>query len=125
MPSLQISSLIPERDTIDFDGGLTVEIKNWSELHALDMGYLANLQGKAQALIEAAHEDGGDPAAQAARVAQLNGHLDDSLLYIMPDLPPEALVSLDLCVKQGILNWWRVQRYAKLEEADEDDSPNS
>ena len=125
MPSLQISSLIPKRDTIDFDGGLTVEIKSWSELHALDMGYLANLQGKATELIDAAHEDGGDLAAQAARVAQLHPILDAHLLYVMPDLPPEKLEPLAINVKQGILNWWRVQRYEKLKGADEDESPNS
>ena len=124
MPSLQISSLIPKRDTIDFDD-LTVEIKCWSEMHALDMGYLFNLQGQAQVLIDAAVEDGSDPVAQADRVAQLHPILDAHLLYIMPDLPPEKLEPLGISVKQGILNWWRVQRYAKLKEEAEDESPNS
>ena len=124
MPSLQISSLIPKRDTIDFDD-LTVEIKGWNELHALDMGYLANLQGKAKELIDAAHDDGGDLVAQADRVAQLGECLDAQLLYVMPDLPPEKLEPLAINVKQGILNWWRVQRYANLEGESEDDHPNA
>jgi hypothetical protein len=109
MPVLEISSLIPKRDTVDFGDGQTVEIKNWSELHALDMGYLANLQGKAQALIDEALEDGAGPEAQAERIAQLHEHLNATLRYVMPDVQPEMLDGLELSAKQGILNWWRSQ----------------
>ena len=116
MPVLEISSLIPKRDTVDFGDGQPVEIKSWSELHALDMGYLANLQGKAQALIDAALEDGAGPEAQADRIAQLHEHLNATLRYVMPDVQPETLEGLELSVKQGILNWWRNQGRQMLPE---------
>ena len=114
MPVLQISSLIPKRDTVDFGDGKAIEIKSWGELHALDMGYLANLQGKAQALIDAALEDGSDPAAQADRITQLHTHLDTTLLYVMPDLSPETLAPLEISVKQGVITWWRMQHLIAL-----------
>ena len=125
MPALQISSLIPKRDTIDFGDGLILEIKSWSELHALDMGHLANLQGKAQVLIDAAREEGIDPAEQADRIAQLHAHLDTHLLYITPDLRPEMLAPLGLSVKQGVINWWRVQHLKELGKESDGDDPNT
>ena len=121
MPVLDISSLIPKRDTIDFGNDLVVEIKSWNELHALDMGYIANLQGKAQVLIEAAYENESDSEAQADRMEQLSQLLTKTLCYVMPDVQPEVLDAIDAGVKQKVLNWWRGQRFTEPS----DDDPNA
>jgi len=124
MPTLQISSLIPKRDTVDFGDGVAIEIKSWSEMHALDMGHLSNLQGQAQELIEAARDGASDPEVQAERIVKLHECLDAHLLYLMPDLQPEALEPLALSAKQGVITWWRAQYLISLEK-NEDDDPNS
>lgn len=114
--TLDIASLIPKRDTVDFGRGAEYELLHGDELSGLDWAYLANLQGRAQKLVDAALED-GDADAQAARLQELDPLLNQTLQYVMPDAPAEALVALPVPTKQGILDWWTEQRH-KAAEAD-------
>lgn len=113
MKTLNISSLIPERDKVDFGNGMVLEFISRREMDPTDIARTKAIESQirdAQKMLDEAV----DNDARLAAVNHLNDALGHSLRMIIAGLGDETLASLKMGVRGEILRWWGEQNKGDL-----------
>ena len=107
--TLSITSLIPERNTLDFeDGTPVVDMVSMQEMDTTDYAGFMRMAARADGMKGDLEDiDGTSDPEQAMKVmTDLNGLLGDLLKTLMPSIESERLDGIRLGVRVGILDWW-------------------
>jgi len=113
MKTLNISSLIPERDKVDFGNGVVLEFISRREMDPTDIAKTKAIENQirdAQKMLDEAEDNDGRLAA----VNQLNDALGNSLRLIIAGLTDETLAGLKMGLRGEILRWWGEQNKGDL-----------
>lgn len=113
MKTLNISSLIPERDKIDFGNGIVLEFISRREMDPTDIARTKAIESQirdAQKILDEAEDN--DERLRA--VNHLNDALGDSLRLIIAGLTDDTLAGLKMGLRGEILRWWGEQNKGDL-----------
>jgi len=104
--TLNIASLIPERNNVDFGNGKLVDMLSMEEMSTNDYAGLLRMRARALNLQAGLSSDIDDPEEIGKGMDQLNGLLGDLLKRLMPDLDDETLAGTRLPIRVKVLEWW-------------------
>jgi hypothetical protein len=105
MSVLNLSELIPERDTLDMGNGVNLEFISRAEMDVED---LAKMQKMRRSTVDAQKRLEKAETEQAALAAakKVNDVLGDLLQLIIPDLTDDQLAALRMGQRGQIITWW-------------------
>ena len=106
--TLDIASLIPDRNNVDFGNGKVIDILSMTEMDATEYAGFARMQSRAQGLQDSI-ADTSNPEEAGQVMTELNGLLGELLQTLMPDLDNDTLDKTKLGIRVGILDWWSKQ----------------